>query len=495
MSESSVFSAALIRHDTLFTSAARRHAAMLARAIAPSATDIERRCRALLKSRAYSPVLLRALLAIAPHRLRSLARFVEEVEYQGRRLAKHNLSPSEVHSVLREMEALLDPVMGNRFAPSREQIHLATVLALDRAFYQVREAEAQVLFGIYRAEAESKNRDALLQRLLAILTRAFRAGSGRLLAGPDLNARLRHPLFIQRGTPRARLIADSKMRRRYASFWSYPLDDGVVLQLGFPVLYPWLPREQTLLEMASERCRGALHRMRLEAETARLAAEVRRAEDLERRRIGRELHDETAQTLLLLRLELEMMERQAHDPLAASLRKARATVEAAVLELRRIIAALSPTVVERLGLVPALRHLAAGFRGSHTAARVTVKGSWDAVPSPIQHAIYRTAQESLGNIAKHSQATTVNLLLHADDKKIRLTVSDNGVGIHAAGEAGKPLCFGLAGMRERAALLGGTLTAKARRLKGTAIILELPRNAAVMMEMVKENVENSRVAD
>lgn len=480
---------------TLFTRAARRHAALLADAIAPHARRIEGGCRALLKRLGYGPVVRRAFLAITPvtvERLRSLPRFVEEVEYQGRRLAKHNLPPSEVYSVLHEMEALLDPLLGERFVPSREQLHLATILALDRAFYQVREAEVQVLFGIYRSEAEAKTEEELLERLLATLTRAFRAGSGRLLVGTDLDPRLSRALFIRRGTPRTRLIADPKMRRRYVSYWSYPLADGVAMQLGFRVFYPWLPRERTLLELAAERCRGALRRMRLEAETARLAAEVRHAEEMERGRIGRELHDETAQALLLLRLELEMLGRQAQGPLADQLHQAQARVESIVLELRRIIAALSPTVVERLGLAPALRHLVARFQKTHPAAvRLNIEGSWDAVPSPIQHAIYRTTQECLRNIAKHSQATAVNLSLRADDKKLRAAISDNGVGIRSAGEPANALSFGLAGLRERAALLGGMLVVQSPLGKGTKVVLELPRNAA----MVKENVKNSRVAN
>ncbi|HUK17036.1 MAG TPA: sensor histidine kinase [Bryobacteraceae bacterium] len=479
---------------TLFTAAARRHAARLARAMAPAASRMERSCRALLKKKGYERGLRRALLAIAPAafaRLGSLDRFLEEVEYQGRRLAKHNVSPAEVRAVLHEMEGLADPILRDRFGPSREQLHLATVMALERAFYVVREAEAQALFGIYRAEAEAKDGDDLLRRMAAVLTRTFGARAGRIVAGPELDWRLRRPRFIERGTAAERLIADAGMRRRCGSFWSFPLGENTVIQLGFPSAYPWLPRERTLLEIAEERCRGALERTRLQAEVRRLESAARRAEEEERQRIGRELHDETAQALLLLRLQLEMMERQAQEPLAERLRAARSLAESTVIELRRLIAALSPTVVERLGMVPALRHLVSRFRKQYPAAvRLRIQGAMDAIPRRIEDVVYRSAQECLQNIARHSQASTVNLSLAAADNTIRLRVSDNGTGFQVPTGSGS-MSFGVEAMRERAVLVGGRLAINGTHGKGTVVILEVPRNAARM----KEDVKHSRTVD
>jgi len=481
--------------EPLLTVAARRHAAKLARAIAPDASRLERRCRALLKRRGHCPAVRRGLLAIAPSALAqqiSLDQFLEEVEYQGRRLAKHNLSPVEVRAVLSEMEALLDPIAGERFAPSREQLHLATVLVLDRAYCQVREAEAQALFGIYRAEAEARDGDSVLRRVAAVLTRTFRAKAARVLTGPGLDPRLSRLLFIKRGTPGARLIADAGMREQYRSYWSCPLHNSAVLQLGFAVEYPWLPRERLLLEIAAERCRGALERVRLEAENHRLAAEARCAEEEERRRIGRELHDETGQSLLTLRLQLEMMEKKAQGSLGARLQDARRLVEGTIVELRRLMAALSPTAVERLGMAASLRHLVSRFRKMHPAVmRVRMMGQLEAIPKPIQAVVYRVAQECLQNAIKHSHASAIKLSLSAADKRIRLRISDNGTGFRSGVAAGKPMSFGLAGMRERAALLGGTLAVSSVPDKGTMVILELPLNAA----MVAENVQNSCTVD
>ena len=100
------------------------------------------------------------------------------------------------------------------------------------------------------------------------------------------------------------------------------------------------------------------------------------------------------------------------------------------------------------------------------------------MPLPAQEVIYRVVQESFQNIARHSQATAVNLSLRTADMSIRLCVSDNGAGF-CAETAGKPMSFGLEGMQERAALLGGNLVIRSEPQKGTRITLQLPVSAWV----------------
>src|SRR6185295_13316630 len=99
-----------------------------------------------------------------------------------------------------------------------------------------------------------------------------------------------------------------------------------------------------------------------------------------------------------------------------------------------------------------------------------------ALSQETQQVIYRVAQECLQNAAKHSRATHVNLSLRETDRSIRLNVSDNGAGFGVQTAGGKPLAFGLAGMRERAALMGGTLTVRSAPGNGASVILQLPRN-------------------
>ena len=193
-------------------------------------------------------------------------------------------------------------------------------MSLNQSYYDVREAEAQALFGVYRAETEAENLDDLLRRLVRTLTQTFRARTGRLfLLDVPARGKMAHPLYIEAGHADERLIADAEMRGRYASYWSYPVRDAALFQFGFAVRYPWLPRELALLDAVAERCRLAIERVHLQEQNQRLEAESRQAEEEERRRIGRDLHDEAGQSLLLLRLQLEMMERTASEPCVASL--------------------------------------------------------------------------------------------------------------------------------------------------------------------------------
>jgi len=467
----------------LLTPAARRHVARMVRAIAPAAGRLDRRFAALLRQRRYNDAQVLALLAITPaaaSHLRSLAQFLEQVEYNGRRLAKLNVPRAAVNEILREFGGLLDAVLVGQFEPAREQLQLATILILNDAYYQVREAESQAFFGLYHAETEAADLEDLLHRIVRILTPAFQASAGRLfLLDRPAAGKLARPLFIERGRADERLIADPEMRGHYASYWSYPIGSAALVQFGFRTLYPWLPRELALLVAAGERCREALERARMERDIRRLEAEARSTEEEERRRIGRELHDEAGQSMLLLRLQLEMIERDAPALLRPRLAETRAIAERTVEELRRLIAALSPAVLERLGLRSGLRQLAARFRKTHPAGlRLRIPALFERLPAPIEEVIYRVAQECLQNIAKHSRARRVNLSLSTADKSIRLSVADNGAGFCAETARHQPMSFGLAGMRERAALLGGTLAVRSTPGEGARITLQLPRSSA-----------------
>src|SRR5579883_3222932 len=168
-----------------------------------------------------------------------------------------------------------------------------------------------------------------------------------------------------------------------------------------------------------------------EREVRRLETIARRAEEQERRRIGRELHDEAGQSLLLLRLQLEMLERAAPEALRRPLREAQGTAETIIRELRRIVAALSPALLERLGLTAAVRHLAERFeRVAAAKVRVRIAPGADALPTDIKEVIYRAAQEGLQNIAKHARASHVNLSVQPADMFIRLRLGDNGAGFN-----------------------------------------------------------------
>jgi signal transduction histidine kinase len=475
------------------TPAARRHMAAFLRTVTPEIPRLESRFTRLLRRCGHDDVQITALCAVTPAaaaRVGTVARFLKQVESEGRRLARLNVPPEHVTRALAHFDRLLDPLLGSRFGPAREQLQLAVTLTLQETFYQVREGEAQVLFGLYRAEIEASDLEGLFRRFAAILARTFRARAGRVALLPETaDPRLRSPLQIERGMPQECLVLDAALRGGYASYWSFPLGDDAVVQFAFAKPVAWLPREAALVEAAAGRCREAAERLRLAAHVRRLEAESRRIEEEERRRIGRELHDEAGQSLLLLRLELELMEREAPAALRERLAGARGVTERTIAELRRIVAALSPALLERLGLEAALRQLGARFEktcSAHLRMRISLP---EAPISPeSQQAIYRIAQESLHNIAKHSQATHVNLSLEPADMGVRLSVSDNGNGFRVETAARKATSFGLAGMRERAALLGGSLSVESAPGKGTRIRFFLPKLAEV-----KLHDEDSRI--
>ena len=447
------------------------------RALSSDADPIERRFRPVLRRLGWDAARIRAFLAITPAaaaRLGSLGDFVEQVDFHGRRLAKLNANPRQVVSALDQFGRLLDSTFKGRFAPAREQLQIATRLALNHAFYQVREAESQAFFGLYHAAIEAADLNDLLQRMVKVLVEAFGAAAGWVfLMDEAVPGHLTRPHYIEK-------------RGVYRSYWSYPFGRSAVLQFAFSSRHPWLPRERAFLEAAAERCQEALDGARMEDQIRRLEAESRRAEEEERRRIGRELHDEAGQSLMSLRLQLEMMERDAPASLRPRLKAARELAGNTAVELRRIVASLSPAVLERLGLQAALRQLAARFQKTHGTC-VVLRLAPGEVPVSAAEVIYRVAQESLHNISRHSGATHVNLHLRTADKRVRLSVVDNGAGFCADQVKGKPKSFGLAGMRERAALLGGTLGIESAPGKGCRITLELPRAAAPVVTHGKDS--------
>ena len=142
--------------------------------------------------------------------------------------------------------------------------------------------------------------------------------------------------------------------------------------------------------------------------------------------------------------------------------------------LRRIIARLSPRVLEELGLLSAIRRQAQQLT-SHARIKARLELPEDMAPMDhdIQVALYRAVQEALHNIAKHSQARHFFVRLQASGGRVSLEIEDDGVGLltRSPHERG----FGLTGMRERAAALGGSMTIHSRRGKGTVIRIALPR--------------------
>ncbi len=440
--------------------------------------------------------------------------FVEQVEYNGRRLAKLDLPPRIVLGALQQYMRMLDPMLGDaELRTACEQLNFAVLLSLNNAFYDVREAETRTLFELSRAELDARTEDELLQGVLEVLARFCRAAEARLYildnddtarlaaavptasmrSSPADAAGLARPRFIKACSESGRrLIPDPAWRARFVSFWSVPLGDGrrrrAVLQFAFTKEYEWLPRELRLLTGAAEHAALAWQKQTLAAELASrerqvrdLAGHMAEVEERERRRISRELHDETGQVLLYLRLKLDMLGAAAPPPLRDGLEDARALIDRMVVDIRRLIADLSPSALETAGLGTAIRQLVARFRRAYGIPVRLRMARLPQVPAAVQVLLYRVLQECTNNVARHSRASAVNISLRAADEELRLTVEDNGIGF-TNGDAGKAGSFGLAGMRERVALAGGRLTIQGRPGEGTKVEVRIPvpRGAAAI---------------
>jgi two-component system sensor histidine kinase UhpB len=292
-------------------------------------------------------------------------------------------------------------------------------------------------------------------------------------------------LFLQRVGRSGRMLAEAGLRPEDAAA---ALDECEALLIRrFPDRFQ--PAREQLRSAVLFTLYRAFYELR-ERDVRRLEALARRAEAEERRRIGRELHDEAGQSLLLLRLQLEMLEREAPEALRPQLGEAQASAETIIAELRRIVAALSPALLEKLGLTAAIRHLAARFR--HTApadVRVRIGPGVDALPMEVQEVMYRVAQEGLQNIAKHAHATRVNLSLEAADMCIRLRLGDNGAGFNTEMAGRQAMSFGLAGMRQRAELLGGALAVRSAPGKGTVLTLQVPAPVGMGWNAKNSNID------
>jgi signal transduction histidine kinase len=198
------------------------------------------------------------------------------------------------------------------------------------------------------------------------------------------------------------------------------------------------------------------------------------AQELERRRLARELHDETGQALtsillMLKGLEETLAEEGSHEAVA----KLRDLVVVTLQDVRRLAVELRPAALDDFGLVPALERLAETFT-EQTAIAVDFEPALqgERLPPATETALYRIVQESLTNVVKHARASNVTIVLSRRDEVVKLVVEDDGQGFDPADvDAGR---FGLVGMRERLALLEGKLEVESRSGGGTTIAAEVP---------------------
>jgi PAS domain S-box-containing protein len=237
-------------------------------------------------------------------------------------------------------------------------------------------------------------------------------------------------------------------------------------------------RDITLRKQAEDALRRQQHELRA------LAAQVLEAREEEKTHIARELHDELGQLLTAVKMDLIWLNDRVgagEEEVRAKLREVNSMIDQTVTATRRISADLRPLMLDDLGLADAAAWLVEEF-GKRSSVRCSFRlgdaATLENVSGTIGTAVYRALQESLTNIARHSQAKNAWVLLTAENEELRFEVEDDGRGI-AAADLAKARSLGLKGMRERLAYLGGSLDIGAAPRGGTRLRGRVPLRAVV----------------
>ncbi|MFN3303868.1 MAG: ATP-binding protein [Roseateles sp.] len=205
-----------------------------------------------------------------------------------------------------------------------------------------------------------------------------------------------------------------------------------------------------------------------------LAGHLQTSVELERAAIAREIHDDVGGSLTAIKFDLAWIDRHAQEPeVRARVAAALETVNSAIEASQRIMHNLRPAILEQ-GLVAALQWMAARFeRRTGIEAALRVGEERLALPSGVPLVAYRTAQEALTNVSKHAQASRVDIELSQDSGVLTLEIRDNGRGI-APADLAKERSFGIRGLHERAATVGGWVDLSSTPGSGTSLILTVP---------------------
>ncbi len=200
------------------------------------------------------------------------------------------------------------------------------------------------------------------------------------------------------------------------------------------------------------------------------------AQEDERRRVSRELHDDLNQRLALLSVEIGRMEAKTKElppQVKEHLSYVKRSVNDLSQEVRRIAHALHPTVLDELGLVAAIQgYLTEVARVEKMQVKFRHRNVPTKLSPTVALSLFRIVQEAVRNAVKHSGSRTVNVVMHGLDSSLHLAIRDNGRGFRPSAAKGNGM--GLIGMEERIRLVGGTFRLKSKPKSGTSIDVQVP---------------------
>src|SRR5947209_10583840 len=455
---------------------------------------------------------------------RDFSALYEALHYNSVRLAKLKTDTRLVARSLELYQELCEPYMVSEFGEDgaqraqggMEMIRSATFVAFSGAYFDTQSKESEALLQVLEGELRANELQPMLDNMLGLTANIFRADFGAVLLANETGRRLRvaalHGMAwedveeaefdIEQGfagqiamTGEPVMVADTAalptvrselVRQAVKSIWGVPLKNkgrmiGVLL-IGFKKKYEWFPTEQELLRAIADRSVAAVERAQMvhalrdrEHRIAELSAHLLRAQEEERKRISRELHDETGQSLMVIRLYLGMLENALTARTAKNrVRETVEVVDRTIEGIRRIISKLSPLVLQELGLTAAIRKEAKDLaKTTGIRVKVLVPNEYDRFAPEAETAIYRVVQEALHNIAKHAEAKSVTIKLTRDNALVKLSVQDDGKGITEKPDR-RGHSFGLAGIKERIASLGGSVQISSERGSGTRLEITVP---------------------
>lgn len=244
---------------------------------------------------------------------------------------------------------------------------------------------------------------------------------------------------------------------------------------------PWADDEIGDLAMAfntmtADLARAEQERVEREQLRAQLLEKVIAAQEEERRRIARELHDETGQALTSLMVRLQMMNQQCPLPeLKPQMDDLRDGLAETLDNIHNLSMELRPSVLDDLGLEAALQRYVQDYNRRYPVQvdLLVVGLAEERLPSPLETAVYRIVQESLTNIARHAHAANGSVLVERRYGRVRVIIEDDGVGFDPE-QVARNGRLGVYGMKERAELLGGTLTIETEPGQGSSVFVEVP---------------------
>lgn len=434
-------------------------------------------------------------------------------------LALLDVELTQVVRAIREYEKLTRSFYRNLPADLRKeaeaaQSHLLCLFmaVVGQSFTEVQARENRFLQDLLHVGGAATDEGVLDQEFLSAAMRHCGADEGVLIGrsatqlaircdgtkkgtiAPRKPSALAQLARVRQMKPDAQSVLIREWTQRPGTVWSIPIGENV-LQLRFAGERPLLPRELKLMQQLARSWSLASQRLQREQRLHGVSLRMLEVEELERKRVSRELHDDAGQSLVVIRLQMEMVELNfpdARPEMTQQLSEIRELTEKTILNVRKLISVLSPAVLEQLGLAAALRQLVNRFRQAYPSRVKLHIGKIPNVHPLLEMVIYRVLQECFANIALHSKAGSVNVSLTSIRQNMRLIVEDDGEGFNVEEGLSRRNCFGLIGIRSRVRLLNGRFSVESRipqkdgSERGTRVLIELPITDENLREVVRK---------